>query len=119
MQDRENLSSRSAEGLGEVRVACPDITAACNFARAFTDLFRPRRGFLLEEWIRQAERTAPPPIKSFAGFLRQDLDAVLAGLTMDYSSGRVEGHVNRLKTLKRQMFNQAGLPLLRKRVLLA
>ncbi|WP_327434744.1 transposase [Streptomyces sp. NBC_01236] len=88
-------------------------------ARAFTDLLRHRRGFLLGDWIRQAERTAPPPIKGFAGFLRQDLDAVLAGLTLDYSSGRVEGHVNRLKTLKRQMFNRAGLPLLRKRVLLA
>ncbi|MGW0885701.1 ISL3 family transposase [Streptomyces sp. NPDC002671] len=119
MQDRENLSSRSAEGLEEVRMACPDITAACDFAHAFTDLLRHGRGFLLEDWIRQAERTAPPSIKSFARFLRQDLDAVLAGLTMDYSSGRVEGHINRLKTLKRQMFNRAGLPLLRKRVLLA
>lgn len=74
---------------------------------------------LLEFRLWRRERTAPPPIKSFAGFLRQDLGAVLAGLTLDYSSGRVEGHVNRLKTLKRQMFNRAGLPLLRKRVLLA
>ncbi|MCX4410263.1 MULTISPECIES: hypothetical protein [unclassified Streptomyces] len=57
--------------------------------------------------------------KGFAGFLRQDLDAVLAGLTLNYSSGIVEGHVNRLKTLKRQMYNRAGLPLLRKQVLLA
>lgn len=119
MQDRESLSSHGTQGLDEVRMACPDITAACDFARAFTDLLRHRRGFLLEDWIRQAERTAPPPIKGFAGFLRQDLDAVRAGLTMEYSSGRVEGHVNRLKTLKRQMFNRAGLPLLRKRVLLA
>ncbi|WP_327743447.1 transposase [Streptomyces europaeiscabiei] len=93
MQARENLSPRSAAGLDEVRLACPDITAACDFARAFTDLLRHRRGSLLEDWIRQAERTAPPPIKGFAGFLRQDLDAVLAGLTLHYSSGIVEGHV--------------------------
>lgn len=119
MQARENLSPRSTAGLDEVRLACPDITAACDFARAFTDLLRHRRGAQLEDWIRQAERTAPPPIKGFAGFLRQDLDAVLAGLTLHYSSGIVEGHVNRLKTLKRQMYNRAGLPLLRKRVLLA
>lgn len=66
-----------------------------------------------------AEQTAPPPIKGFAGFLRQDLDAILAGLTLNYSSGIVEGHVNRRKTLKRQMYNRAGLSLLRKRVLLA
>ncbi|MGW2883057.1 ISL3 family transposase [Streptomyces sp. NPDC001233] len=119
MQARENLSSSSTSGLEEVRLACPDITAACDFARAFADLLRHRRGGLLEDWIRQAERAAPQPIKGFAGFLRQDVDAVVAGLTLDYSSGAVEGHVNRLKTLKRQMYNRAGLPLLRKRVLLA
>ncbi|MGW2826098.1 ISL3 family transposase [Streptomyces sp. NPDC001443] len=118
MQAAENLSPRGTEGLDEVRLACPDITAACDYARAFTDLLRHRRGFLLKAWIRQAEQTAPPPIKGFAGFLRQDLDAVLAGMTLGYSSGVVEGHVNRLKTLKRQMFNRAELPLLRKRVLL-
>ncbi|MEU9289921.1 ISL3 family transposase [Streptomyces sp. NPDC048275] len=118
-QTRESLSPRDAAGLDEVRLACPDIAAACDFARAFTDLLRHRRGFLLHDWIRQAEQTAPAPVKSFAGFLRQDIDAVLAGLTSDYSSGVVEGHVNRLKTLKRQMFNRAGPPLLRKRVLLA
>ncbi|MFJ8108359.1 hypothetical protein [Streptomyces sp. NPDC096132] len=62
-------------------------------------------------------RAPPPPIKGFAGFLRQDLHAVLAGVPLDCSSGVVERHVNRLKTLKRQMFNRAELPLLRKRAL--
>ncbi|WTE75318.1 hypothetical protein OH775_49760 [Streptomyces sp. NBC_01615] len=71
----------------------------------------------MEDWIRQAERTTPPPVKSFAGFLRPDIDAVWAGLTLDYSSGRVEGHVTRLKTLERQMYDRAGLPLLRKGIL--
>lgn len=95
MRARENLSPRSTDGLDEVRLACPDITSACDFDRAFTDLLRHRRGALLEDWIRRAERTAPPPVKRFAGFPRQDIDAVLAGLTLDYSSGRVEGHVSR------------------------
>lgn len=119
MQTRESLSPRDAAGLDEVRLVCPGIAAACDFARAFTDLLRHRRGFLLHDWICQAGQTAPAPVKSFAGTLRQDIDAVLAGLASDYSSGVVEGHVNRLKTLKRQMFNRAGLPLLRMRVLLA
>lgn len=44
--------------------------------------------------------TLPKPMKRFAGFLRQDLDAVTAGLTLPWSSGVVEGHVNRVKTLK-------------------
>jgi hypothetical protein len=51
--------------------------------------------------------------------LRRDQDAVTAGLTLPWSSGIVEGHVNRLKMLKRQMFGRAKPDLLRKRVLLA
>ncbi|MFE5037654.1 hypothetical protein [Streptomyces sp. NPDC056683] len=46
MQDRQHLSSHGTEGLEEVRLACPDITAARDFVRAFTDLLRRRRGFL-------------------------------------------------------------------------
>jgi transposase len=47
------------------------------------------------------------------------LDAVTAGLTLPHSSGLVEGNVNRIKTIKRQMYGRAGFDLLRKRVLLA
>ncbi len=65
-----------------LRLACPDITRACDLAHAFADLARPRRGYLLLEWIRQAEQDAPKPVRGFAGFLRQDLDAVTAGLTL-------------------------------------
>jgi transposase len=45
--------------------------------------------------------------------------AVLNGLTMPWSSGVVEGNVNRLKMIKRQMYGRATFPLLRKRVLLS
>ena len=56
---------------------------------------------------------------SFAVGLHSDFDAVTAGLTTDWNSGLVEGAVNRIKMLKRQMFGRAGFALLRKRVLLA
>ena len=48
---------------------------------------------------------------------RQDLDAVTAGLTLEWSSGRVEGNVNRVKTLKRAMYGRASFRLLRIRIL--
>ena len=51
--------------------------------------------------------------------LSRDLDAVTAGLTLPYSSGPVEGAINRIKMIKRQMFGRAKFDLLRKRVLLA
>ncbi|MGW1625904.1 ISL3 family transposase [Streptomyces sp. NPDC002172] len=117
MRPRENLSPRQAAELERVRLACPDITEACNIARAFTDLVRNRRGHLLTEWIRQGEQCGQPSIRSFAGFLRQDLDAVTAGLTLAYSSGVVEGHVCRVKLLKRSMYGRASFALLRARIL--
>ncbi|MFJ7631311.1 ISL3 family transposase, partial [Streptomyces sp. NPDC097595] len=51
--------------------------------------------------------------------IHRDLDTAIAGLTLPWNSGIVEGHVNRIKMLKRQMFGRAGFALLRKRVLLA
>lgn len=56
---------------------------------------------------------------TFAAGLLRDVPGVTAGLTLSWNSGAVEGHVNRIKMLKRQMFGRAGFRLLRKRVLLA
>jgi len=78
-----------------------------------------RHGGRLDIWITNAEGDTLPPLAAFATNLRRDLDAVTAGLTLPWSSGPVEGNINRLKMLKRQMFGRASLDLLRKRVLLA
>ncbi len=61
----------------------------------------------------------PNSLLSFVNGIGCDLRAVEAGLTLPFSSGAVEGQVNRIKMLKRHMFGRAGLALLRKRVLLA
>jgi transposase len=60
-----------------------------------------------------------PALRSFVVGLRRDQDAVTAGFILPWSSGVVEGNVNRLKMLKRQMYGRAKPDLLRKRVLLA
>lgn len=59
MQPRDPLTDSQDKRLLEVRLACPDITRTCDTARTFTDLLRHRRGYLLLEWIRQADRTPP------------------------------------------------------------
>jgi transposase len=51
--------------------------------------------------------------------LRTDEAAVQAGLTRRHSNGQTEGHVNRLKLVKRQAYGRAKVDLLRKRVLRA
>ncbi|WKK25068.1 ISL3 family transposase [Streptomyces olivoreticuli] len=114
---RELLTEEEEDQLLRVRLACPDITRACDLTWAFLDITRNLRGTLLLEWIHQAVQDAPKPMRGFANGLLQDLDAVTAGLTLPWSSGIVEGHVNRIKTLKRAMYGRASFKLLRTRIL--
>ncbi len=58
-------------------------------------------------------------LRGFAEGLRQDEAAVKAALSLEWSNGQTEGQINRLKTLKRQMYGRAGFPSLRCRFLQA
>ena len=76
-----------------------------------------RNGHLLDDWITAAEAGESTHLAAFATGLRRDHDAVQAGLSLEHSSGAVEGTVNKIKFLKRQMFGRADFDLLRIRVL--
>jgi len=89
-----------------------------SLVRGFAVMITELTGQDLPQWMAAAREAAIPGISSFAKGLEQDLDAVTSGLTTKWSSGPVEGRVNHVKMVKRQMFGRAGLPLLRKRVLL-
>jgi transposase len=98
---------------------CPDLEALARHIRSFARILTQREGERTEEWIAAVRADDLPGLHSFANGLERDLDAVVAGLSTPWNSGVVEGHVNRIKMLKRQMFGRAGFELLRKRVLLA
>nr|CEL14191.1 Transposase [Kibdelosporangium sp. MJ126-NF4]CTQ88558.1 Transposase [Kibdelosporangium sp. MJ126-NF4] len=70
-------------------------------------------------WPRTRRRWGQDQLQATAAGLLRDLPAVTAGLTLSWNSGAVEGHVNRIKMPKRQMFGRPGFHLLRKRTLLA
>jgi transposase len=72
----------------------------------------------LDGWLAAVEADDQPELRSFATGIRNDKEAVVNGLTLPYSSGRVEGTVNKIKTVKRQMYGRASFPLLRKRIIL-
>jgi transposase len=67
--------------------------------------------------MKQVEASNFRDVKRFAAGLQRDKDEVLAGLTLVYSNGQVEGFVNQLKLIKRQGYGRASFPLLRQRVL--
>jgi len=97
----------------------PALRATRDQVSEFAQILIQRRGHELQDWMRRVATDGAPALRSFATGLERDLDAVTAGLTLPYSSGPVEGTVNRIKMIKRQMFGRANFDLLRKRVLLA
>jgi len=68
-------------------------------------------------WIEGARDSGIGELQRFAAGLVADHAAVQAGLTLTWSNGQVEGQVNRLKLLKRQMYGRANFDLLRQRIL--
>lgn len=102
-----------------VRGRSPMLNEAVELAEAFTALVRGREAAQLDTWLHQAENSAVPPLQRFAKRLRADYDAVRAALSLGWSNGQTEGQINRLKTIKRQMYGRAGLDLLERRFLLA
>ncbi|MGP4003556.1 ISL3 family transposase [Streptomyces sp. 8N706] len=98
---------------------CPELNALTGHVRTFAHMLTHREGHQLPQWLRAVREDDLPSLHAFAAGLERDLDAVIAGLTLSWSSGVVEGRVNRIKMLKRQMFGRAGFDLLRKRALLA
>jgi transposase len=81
------------------------------------ELLREKKPELLAGWIQQAKTSGIIALKNFAQELEGDYEAVKAAATYTWSNGPGEGQVNRLKTIKRQMYGRADFELLSKRVL--
>jgi transposase len=75
--------------------------------QAFAQLLTERRGRELKKWMTAASTL--PELRAFVTGLRRDQDAIAAGFTLPWSSGVVEGHINRIKMLERQMYGRATL----------
>jgi hypothetical protein len=114
-----DLTDGDRAALAQITARCEELKATRDLVREFADMLCHRRGERLEAWAVQAEASPVSELRGFSKGLRRDWAAVTAGLTVSYSSGAVEGHVNRIKMLKRQMYGRAKPDLLRKRVLLA
>ncbi|WP_246043031.1 transposase [Streptomyces globosus] len=107
------LSEADHAALKDVLARCPELDTAAGHVRAFGETLTGRLGARLPTWI-DAVDASQPGLTGFALHLLRDLDAVTAGLTLDWSSGSIEGAVNRSKKIKRQLYGRAGCELLRK-----
>jgi transposase len=95
------------------------IEQAYALSQALLTMIRERRGDDLEAWMTEAMDSGINALARFARGLQEDLGAVKAGLTLEWSNGITEGQIHRLKLIKRQGYGRAGFALLRQRVLQA
>ena len=89
--------------LARLRAAAPILAEAVKLAEEFAALVRGRKPELLDPWLQRAQDSAVPALQRSAKRLSSDYDAVRAAVTLAWSNGQVEGQINRLKTIKRQM----------------
>jgi transposase len=113
----EELEAEEQADLERLLQVSEQVRMLHTLLQSFLHMLRERRPEDLPSWLLQAEQSQIPEIQSFAVGIERDRAAVEAALRLPWSQGPVEGNVNRLKTLKRQMYGKAGFELLRQRVL--
>ncbi len=114
---REALDQEEQTRLDQLLNLSPEVQTIYALLQAFLSMVRGRKHQDLRSWMRQAERSGIPELKSFVTGIERDYDAVHAALRLPWSQGITEGKVNKLKTLKRAMYGRAGFALLRHRLL--
>jgi transposase len=118
LKNPADLDNRDRAFVDALLERCSEVRAATQLAREFAAMVRREGSETLDSWIQRAwAPTVPREIRTFATGLKSDFDAVNAGLTTVWSNGQLEGQVNRLKLIKRQMYGRANFDLLRQRVL--
>ncbi|TWU51562.1 ISL3 family transposase [Rubripirellula reticaptiva] len=117
-KDDLNLTKDQRTFKDRVFGQCPEIAEAWRIATGFIHLFKRKAGHDLPAWIDAASHdTTPRELRSFAKGILRDSSAIAAAIALPWSNGQTEGQVNRLKTLKRQMYGRGAFDLLRIRYL--
>jgi transposase len=83
----------------------------------FQQMVKKKRADLFDAWLKRVAASGVEDLRRWADGLLADEGAVRNALSSPWSNGQVEGQVNRLKTIKRQMYGRAKFDLLRARVL--
>ncbi len=113
----DTLSAERQAVLARMAQASPAFGRLYRLTVQFTEMLRNRQPEQLRPWLDAAKASDLRELKSLADGIARDYDAVEAALRLPYSTGPVEGNINRLKLIKRSGYGQAGFDLLRLRVL--
>lgn len=117
-QKIENLNEAERLVLNTLLDSTPQLKTAQTLAHQFQGLFTRKKIEEVEVWLKAAIESGLTEFKTFAIFLHREVITLKAAVTLPWSNGPVEGWVNKIKVIKRQMYGRASFDLLRKRVLL-
>lgn len=113
----EDRKAEEQARVDRLRAGAPNRQEGLGLVAELAEMLRKESRMSLREWLTKVRQSGVQEMRTFAEGLRQDEAAVQAALEEPWSNGPVEGEVNRLKLIKRQMYGRAGLQLLRARVL--
>lgn len=88
-------------------------------SQKFISMIKEHRAAGLDEWLEESSQNPLLDVQTFAEGIRREYEAIKAGLTLPWSQGPIEGHINKLKLIKRTSYGRGSLELLRQRVLRA
>jgi transposase len=114
---RTQMTVEQENTVDALKKTCPGYAVMRSLVMSFRTILRTGKIKTLHAWMNKATASGIYKMQRFVRALKQDQSAVEAAVDQTWSNGPVEGHINRLKTLKRQMYGRAGFELLRARVL--
>jgi len=117
VKQEEELMEEDKEALERMKQADEKVAQAYTLGQRFSEMVRDRQPGYLLGWLDDVAGSGIKALMGLANGIKQDIEAVTNALSLPWSNGQVEGQVNRLKLIKRQMYGRANFDLLRKRVI--
>lgn len=117
VRDPERLDQKEQAILTAICQASDTATTLYKLVQEFRTMLHQLTGDKLDDWLTKVRESQIRELQSFVTGVERDKAAVVAGLTLPYHNGLVEGQVNKLKLLKRMGYGRASFALLRKRIL--
>ena len=114
IRGEENYASRFISLMCEKE---PELKIAQQLVLEFYRILKTQNKSQLSSWFTRVHESGSAELRCVAAGMEADAAAICEAISSRWSNGVVEGHVNRLKMLKRQMYGRAGFELLKQRVM--
>lgn len=110
----------TSEKLQKLKMTHPQVDKVIASCRSFRSMIAAEDGSPeVDDWISDAKLCQCAELHRFAEYIESDKEAVRQAYKTNYSNGIMEGTVNKIKEIKRSMFNRAGIKLLRAKIIYA